>query len=145
MSKYQEAVRDYRRYLCSDPPPPDISSVQEELDTWVDMRRNEAKKQAQAQQAAAARAKAEAFAKSQAQQQRASQQSYGGGPGYQNYARGSSRGGQKPYPFDNDDEDDCWSDYDPEDTPFYQNQFKPKVSAEIIVSFRIFFSIHKIK
>ncbi len=35
-NKYNESVRDYRRYLCSDPPPPDLLEVKTELDDMTE-------------------------------------------------------------------------------------------------------------
>jgi hypothetical protein len=38
MNKHNESLRDFRRYLCSDPVPSDFKEVQKELDEMIDMK-----------------------------------------------------------------------------------------------------------
>ncbi len=38
MNKFNESVRDFRRYLCSDPVPIDFKDVQKELDEMIDLK-----------------------------------------------------------------------------------------------------------
>ena len=41
MSKFNESVRDYRRYLCFDPIPPDFKDIQKELEEMIDQKATE--------------------------------------------------------------------------------------------------------
>jgi tetratricopeptide (TPR) repeat protein len=50
MDKYHESVRDFRRYLCSDPVPSDFAEVQKELDGMLEEKAAEARRQKQQEQ-----------------------------------------------------------------------------------------------
>jgi tetratricopeptide (TPR) repeat protein len=50
MDKYNESVRDYRRYLCSDPVPSDFAGIQKELDGMLDEKATETRRQKQQEQ-----------------------------------------------------------------------------------------------
>jgi hypothetical protein len=52
MKKFNESVRDYRRYLCSDPLPADSAQVQGELDDYLEIARLQQQQQQQQQQQA---------------------------------------------------------------------------------------------
>lgn len=43
MNKFNDAVRDYRRYLCFDPIPNDFKDIQKELDEMIDLKAKEEK------------------------------------------------------------------------------------------------------
>jgi hypothetical protein len=47
MKKFNDSVRDYRRYLCSDPLPVDSAQVQSELDDYLEITRLQQQQQQQ--------------------------------------------------------------------------------------------------
>jgi Tfp pilus assembly protein PilF len=50
LNKFNDSVRDYRRYLCFDPIPSDFKDIQKELDEMIDLKAKEEKEYQQKQQ-----------------------------------------------------------------------------------------------
>jgi tetratricopeptide (TPR) repeat protein len=88
MDKYTESVRDYRRYLCSDPVPVDFTEVQKELDAMMEEKAAETLRQQRQEQQ-----RQEQLRKQQQQQQQQQQRPSSAKTG------GSSQQQQQSFPF----------------------------------------------